>query len=99
LDKIHRIETLYRQGYQSELIERALDKLLAQEEMRAERATLELQQRLRAFEQQYQLKTQEFYRRYEAGELDDSADFMEWSSFYDMWRSSQEYLDWLRGSV
>lgn len=99
LDKLHRIETFYRQGFQSELIDRALDKLLEQEEARAEREAMELQQRLRAFEQQYQLKTEEFYRQYEAGQLGDSADFMEWSSFYDMWRSSQQYLDWLRGNV
>lgn len=99
LDKLHRIEVFYRQGFQSELIDRVLDKLLEQEEERAERATLELQQRLRAYEQQYQLATEEFYRQYEAGQLGDSADFMEWSSFYDMWQSSQQYLDWLRGSV
>ena len=54
LDKLHRIETFYRQGFQRELIDRTLDKLLEQEEERAERATLELQQRLHAFEQQYQ---------------------------------------------
>ena len=99
LDKLHRIEVFYRQGFQSELIDRVLDKLLEQEEERAERATLELQQRLRAYERQYQLATEEFYRQYEAGQLGDSADFMEWSSFYDMWQSSQQYLDWLRGSV
>lgn len=99
LDKLHLIETVYRQGFQSELIERALDKLLEQEEARAERVMVELQQRLRTFEQQYQLATEEFYRQYEAGRLGDSADFMEWSSFYDMWRSSQQYLDWLRGNV
>lgn len=99
LDKLYRIETVYRQGFQSELIERALDKLLEQEEARAERVMAELQQRLRTFEQQYQLATEEFYRQYEAGQLGDSADFMEWSAFYDMWRSSQQYLDWLRGNV
>ena len=67
--------------------------------MRAERETTELQQRLLTYEQQYHLKTEEFYRQYEAGMLGDSADFMEWSSFYDMWRSSQEYLNWLRGNT
>lgn len=99
LDKLHRIETFYRQGFQSELIDRALDKLLEQEETRAEREAMELQERLRAFEQQYQLQTEAFYHQYEAGQLGDSADFIEWSSFYDMWRSSQQYLDWLRGNV
>lgn len=99
LEKLHRIETFYRQGFQSELIERALDKLLEQEEARAKRAVNELEQRLHVFEQQYQLTTEEFYRQYEAGQLGDSLDFMEWSSFHDMWRSSQQYLNWLRGNV
>ena len=68
-------------------------------ETRAARDVVELQNRLRAFEQEYRLTTEEFYRRYEAGQLGDSADFMEWSSFYDMWRSAQQYVDWLRGNA
>jgi len=32
----------------------------------------------------FRLSSDEFYRRYEAGELGDSAEFMEWASFYDM---------------
>lgn len=69
---------------------------LSAEEARAERETTELQQRLLTFERQYHLTSEEFYRQYEAGQLSDSADFMEWSSFYDMWRSAREYLSWLR---
>jgi hypothetical protein len=59
-----------------------------QEETSPARETLELRGRLEAFEQQYQLVSDEFYRQYEAGLLGDSADFLEWSAFYDMWRSS-----------
>ena len=63
-----------------------------------DRATdIELDQRLAAFEQQYQLTSAAFYAQYEAGQLGDSADFMEWSSFCDMQRATQQYLDWLRG--
>ncbi|MBK8048080.1 MAG: DUF4037 domain-containing protein [Anaerolineales bacterium] len=69
---------------------------LSAEEARAERETTELQQRLLTFERQYHLTSEEFYRQYEAGMLGDSADFMEWSSFYDMWRSAQEYLNSMR---
>ncbi len=43
------------------------------------------------------MSSQQFYQRYEHGELDDSADFMEWSSFYDMNMSTQQHLDWLIG--
>mgnify|MGYP001369174865 CR=1 FL=1 len=99
LEKMHRIETIYRQGFQSDLIDRTVDKLIDLEEARATRDLAELQQRLIAFEQTYQLASEEFYARYEAGQLEDSADFMEWSAFYDMHRSAQQYLAWLRGDA
>lgn len=97
LEKMHRLETIYRRGLRSDLIDRTVDKLIDLEQARAMRELAELDQRLAAFEQQYQLASDEFYVRYEAGQLEDSADFMEWSSFYDMRRSAQQYLDWLRG--
>jgi hypothetical protein len=97
LEKMHRLETIYRRGHQSELIDRTVDKLIDLEQARAARELAELDQRLAAFEQQYQLASAAFYARYEAGQLEDSADFMEWSSFCDMRRSAQQVLDWLRG--
>lgn len=63
------------------------------EQARAVRELSEIQQHLTAFEQKYRLASDEFYLSYEAGQLEDSADFMEWSSFYDMRRSAQQYLD------
>lgn len=97
LEKMHRLETIYRRGHQSELIDRTVDKLIDLEQARVVRELAELDQRLAAFEQHYQLASAAFYARYEAGQLEDSADFMEWSSFCDMRRSAQQYLDWLRG--
>jgi len=43
-----------------------------------------LDARLRTFETSFRLPSDEFYQRYEAGELGDSAEFMEWASFYEM---------------
>jgi hypothetical protein len=97
LEKMRRLETIYRRGGQSDLIDRTVDKLLDLEQARALRELAELDRRLTAFEQHYQLTSDLFYARYEAGQLEDSADFMEWSSFYDMRRAAQQYLDWLRG--
>jgi hypothetical protein len=37
LDKLNRLESLYRQGYQSDLIDRSLDKMLALENARIRR--------------------------------------------------------------
>lgn len=48
----------------------------------------ELADRLRQFEQQYQMKSAAFHQRFIAGELGDGSDFFEWESFYQMWRAA-----------
>lgn len=57
---------------------------MAIEQEHAQRELTDLDARLRAFEAHFHMPSDEFYRRYEAGELGDSAEFMEWASFYDM---------------
>lgn len=37
---------------------------------------------LSSYEQQYQISSEEFYAQYQAGELQDSADFVEWAGDY-----------------
>lgn len=44
-----------------------------------------LEARLHELETRYGMTSDEFYCRYEAGELEDSADFMEWAAFCDMY--------------
>jgi hypothetical protein len=44
----------------------------------------EMEQQLRAYEAQYGMSSDEFYRRFQAGELGDSADFFEWNTYYEM---------------
>ena len=78
--KVHRIETIYRQGFQSDLIDRALTSLIDLEQSRVRRET----RRYPAICKRLSRNTgclRRFYTRYEAGKLEDSADFMEWSSF------------------
>ena len=99
LGKLHILETLYRSGYQSEVIERAIDKLIALEQDRVRHELTELKTRLKAFEAQYLMSSEQFYRRYERGELGDSADFVEWSSFCDMSQLAQQNLDGLTGEL
>jgi len=52
----------------------------------------ELEMRLKAFEQHYQMRSEDFYRRFQQGQLGDSADFFEWSAVYTMHRSVVERL-------
>jgi len=92
LNKLEQLTTLYRHGYHSEFIDQVLDKIIALEQQRAQQELAKFQTRLQAFEKKYQMSSQHFYQRYEHGELDDSADFMEWSSFYDMSMYTQKHL-------
>ena len=95
LDKLRHLEDLYRRGYQSDVVDRALDKVITLERTAAQRDLADLQERLRAFEVRYQMPSDEFYRRFRAGELGDAIDFVEWSVFYEMWKSVRERLETL----
>jgi hypothetical protein len=95
LERLQYLEALYRRGYRSEVVDRSLEKLLALEKEAAQRELAELEERLRAFEARYQIPSETFYRRLRAGELDDTADMVEWSVFYEMWESVKERLEGL----
>ena len=57
------------------LIESAIRTELRMLELGLERTS----ERLRAFEEQYGLTSEEFERRFEAGEVEESLDFIEWA--------------------
>lgn len=77
------------------MVDRSLDKLLSLERAAAERELGELQRRLAEFERQYAMSSTDFYQRFRAGELVDTADFVEWSVFYEMRESVRERLEML----
>ncbi|HOU15842.1 MAG TPA: hypothetical protein PKZ84_22285 [Anaerolineae bacterium] len=93
LEKLSVLETLYRRGYQSDVIDLTVDKMIALERERAERELKEFDIRLKAFEQHYQMRSEDFYRRFQQGQLGDSADFFEWSAVYAMHQSVVERLE------
>lgn len=92
LSRIQSLERLYRRGYRSKTVDLTIDKLVALERDYARRELMRIEQHLRAFEAQYHLSSEEFYRKFQAGALGDSADMFEWSAFYQMWQSVQEQL-------
>jgi len=99
LNKLQYLETLYRRGYQSDVVDQSVDKIIALERAATQRELADLQQRLQAFEALYQMPSEDFYRRFRAGELGDSADFVEWSVFYEMWESVRERLQILEAET
>lgn len=84
LEKLQGLEALYRQGFQSDVVDQTIDKLLDFEIQRMRQEQHDLEARLHDYEIQYHLPSDEFYRRFRAGELGDAMDFVEWSVFYDM---------------
>lgn len=92
LSKLNAIEILYRRGYQSEVIDRAMDKLIAMERHRAQEELNDLERRLQEFEARYLLSSEDFKARFQQGDLGDAADFFEWSAFYDMRQAVRERL-------
>jgi hypothetical protein len=48
-----------------------------------------LENRLKQFEEQYQMPSQQFYQRFQAGELGDSVDFFEWNAYFEMLNAAQ----------
>ena len=98
LSKLQTLEQLYRQGLRSEVIDRAIDKLLAAEIERAQAERRDLEARLADYEKRYHMLSEEFYRRFRAGELGDGMDFVEWSVFYEMHQAILERLKVLGAS-
>ncbi|GAK57537.1 hypothetical protein U27_04504 [Candidatus Vecturithrix granuli] len=60
---------------------------------KAQRECADLEARLQKFESQYRLSSEDFYRKFQADDLEDRADMVEWSVFYEMWLSVKERLE------
>ena len=100
LSKIKRLEeyvSLTGESAQDRVWEQALDKLLAREVTHLTEQKTRLQTQLTEFEQQYDLASDEFYTRFERGELGDATDFVEWSATYEMIQNLEDRLAVLSG--
>jgi len=84
LHKLQALESLYRQGYQSDLVDRTVDKVIDLERARLRQELADMTTRIDAFEQAYHMVSADFSRRFHAGELGDEADFFQWSAFHDI---------------
>lgn len=83
---------IYERGPVSERMEVTLDKLLSLEAAEARRDVEELSADLLKFEERFGMDSQTFYARFEAGELGDDMDFIEWAAFFNMYQHAQERL-------
>lgn len=84
LDTSHKLEVLkdtYSDSHElSQVLTKLLSVVLNQYQLRLER----FERDLRDFEDRFRMDTPTFYKRFEDGELGDSADFFEWAGLYDL---------------
>jgi hypothetical protein len=95
LNRIQSLAQLYQRGYQSNVVDNTIAKLISMERSRLKRELSDLNVMLKPFEKQYGMSSADFLRRFQAGEMGDEADLFEWSAYYQMWLSVQERLQTL----
>ncbi len=84
ISKLKSFEALFRQGYQSQVVDQALNKLVGIELAKARRELNEIETRISDFETKYKMQSDDFAQKFHDGSVGDSADFIEWISFIDM---------------
>ena len=90
------LDSLYRRGYRSSLIDLALNKIIELERNNTLKQVLEVQAKLEIYELQYQMSSDVFYQRFIEGVLGDAIDYFEWSVLYELWQSVKERMDVLQ---
>lgn len=83
-ERLHTLAELYKQGQVSDLMDRTLEKLLHHEAEQSQALLSQLKADLAEFEQTYHLSSTEFYQQFQAGQLGDDLDYVEWASLVQM---------------
>jgi DNA-binding MltR family transcriptional regulator len=81
---LERLKRLYRAGFQDTFLDNALRKIIDHQITRDQEDLQQVNKILSQFEQQYGFASDEFWDRFQAGEMEDKADFMEWNVFCKM---------------
>ncbi|NKQ34469.1 MAG: hypothetical protein HF973_02515 [Chloroflexi bacterium] len=95
--QINRLQQLYATGFQNPFLDTAVDKIIRYQ-VNQDKADLQrIQKAMARFEKQYGMDSSQFWTQYQAGQLADTDDFMEWNALCKMQRRIQQRLDILRG--
>jgi len=98
-ERLHALAELYKQGQVSDLMDRTLEKLLRHEAEQSQAQLSQLRADLAEFEQTYHLSSPEFYRQFQAGQLGDDMDYVEWASLVQMAENLEKRLRLLSGEA
>ena len=95
LEKIRSLEQIYIKGYEDSFLDNALRKIISHQLVR-DQADLQVLQRDLA---ELEMSSEEFYERFQAGQMSDEADFMEWNALYKMATKLRNRLGILQGQT
>lgn len=99
LRRLRALERLYEQGYQDEVVDLTVRKLVEQQIQTNEAQLHRLRAELTRFEEQYGMSSEEFYRQYQSGQAGDNPDVFEWNVFYKMYIRLQNQLAILQADL
>lgn len=98
ISKIKILEELARLGADDEVFSQAIDKLTRYKIEGLRRDLEEIDKLIFAFENKYDMDSEEFQSKYESGDLGDEMDYIEWSSLLDMKKRIEDRLGILTGA-
>ena len=76
---LERLSQLYASGFYDAFIDKALHRIVQRQIERDEADLQQMDRELAVFEKLNGLTSDEFWQRYQAGQMADTADFMEWN--------------------
>jgi hypothetical protein len=93
LEKLQLLQALVQSdGVGDDVTEATISKLLTYEIEKLRERQRQIREKLTAFEERYNLKTDEFSRRFREGRMGDEMDFFEWSALADIYQELSQQL-------
>jgi hypothetical protein len=99
IGRLQALEQLYIQGYQDSVVDLTLRKLIERQVQQDETQLAELRRDLQRFEQRYGITSNDFYARYQAGQVSDDMDAFEWNVAFKMYSRLVKAVETLRGQL
>jgi len=90
------LEEIFEKDLNDEYLQKAITKVIAYEIAKTSEEVEDLKRELKVYESRFDMDSEEFFSRFQAGELEDNADFFEWSALYKMYLRAQERLKILK---
>jgi hypothetical protein len=99
LQRLRALEHLYEQGYQDQVVDLTVHKLLEQQVQKEEGQLAALTSELAIYEERFAMPSAHFFEKYQAGEMGDDADVFEWQVLYKMHQRLQNEIKFLRSQL